>query len=368
MGTQTQNQEYTRPQAGMIKYLGSKRLLVLWILGVAEQLAEAGPLQSVVDLFSGSTRVAKAFKKAGYSVTANDQNTYAYILAKAHIESDRTTYPPSLVNPILKRLMTLPATRGFITRAYCEQARFFQPKNGMRIDAIRAGIEEEAGNDELLRAILLTSLLAAADKVDSTTGMHMAYLKSWAPRSFNDLKLVYPELLPGSGSAYRLDALELAKSLEADLFYLDPPYNQHAYLANYHIWETLVLDDRPLTYGRANKRLDCRVRKSPFNSKRLAYNAMEKLLVAIGRHKHVILSFNDEGFLDSQQIEELLSHLGYVVRFTREHRRYVGARIGIYNPGGERVGQVSHTTNHEYLYVATQSKRAAELLGYHQGR
>jgi adenine-specific DNA-methyltransferase len=32
--------------------------------------------------------------------------------------------------------------------------------------------------------------------------------------------------------------------------------------------------------------------------------------------------------------------------------RYVGARIGIHNPKGQRVGTVSHLRNHEYLVLA----------------
>lgn len=135
-----------------------------------------------------------------------------------------------------------------------------------------------------MKAILLTSLLLAADKVDSTTGVQMAYLKEWAPRAFNDLKLEYPPLLPGPGRALLGDALDLVEGIEADLFYLDPPYNQHSYLANYHIWETLVLWDKPETYGIAKKRLDVRLRKSAFNSKRSAKEALGKVLAELGHH------------------------------------------------------------------------------------
>src|SRR5690606_6102482 len=116
--------------------------------------------------------------------------------------------------------------------------------------------------DHELEAVLLTSLLEAADRVDSTTGLQMAYLKTWAPRAFNPLELRLPRLLPrahhGRGVALRLDALEAAREWApaADLLYLDPPYNQHSYLGNYHIWETLVRWDFPPVYGAARKRHD----------------------------------------------------------------------------------------------------------------
>ena len=99
----------------------------------------------------------------------------------------------------------------------------------------------------------------------------MAYLKDWAPRAFNDLELRLPRILPrarhGKGQAFCLDALEAAATLEADIAYIDPPYNQHSYLANYHIWETLVRWDTPAHYGVACKRVDVRVRGSVFNSR-----------------------------------------------------------------------------------------------------
>jgi adenine-specific DNA-methyltransferase len=32
--------------------------------------------------------------------------------------------------------------------------------------------------------------------------------------------------------------------------------------------------------------------------------------------------------------------------------RYVGAQIGIHNPAGDKVGKVSHLSNHELLVIA----------------
>ena len=37
----------------------------------------------------------------------------------------------------LAELDALPGVRGYVTRTFCEQARYFQPPNGQRIDAIR---------------------------------------------------------------------------------------------------------------------------------------------------------------------------------------------------------------------------------------
>lgn len=345
----------------MVKYIGSKRALLPWITGVVEEIQKVEPLYSAIDLFSGTARVGHALKGMGLYVTSNDLHTYAYVLAQTLIEADANEYPRERIQPILDRLIKLKGKAGWFTQTYCEESRYFQTHNGAKIEAIRRAIEKEAGPDALLKAILLYSLMVAADKVDSTTGIQMAYLRDWAPRSFNLLKLEYPPLLPGGGQALQADALAIASGLEADLFYLDPPYNQHSYLGNYHIWETLVRWDNPDTYGIARKRTEVQENKSSFNSKREAKGAMERLLSDI-EAKHLVVSFNNEGFFSTAEIEAMLRQWGYVVRLSQTHRRYVGARIGIYNPKGQKVGQVSHTENQEYLFVATHSKKVYRAL------
>ena len=88
---------------------------------------------------------------------------------------------------------------------------------------------------------------------------------------------------------------------------------------------------------------------------------MYQLLQRI-RARHIVLSFSDEGFLSREWLEEALADRGEVVVIERPFRRYVGARIGIYSPGGEKVGQVSHVNNREYLYVVTEDRAAATRL------
>jgi adenine-specific DNA-methyltransferase len=77
-------------------------------------------------------------------------------------------------------------------------------------------------------------------------------------RSFNELELRMPAPVDGpQGSVTRMDANALAPSVDTGLVYIDPPYNQHSYFSNYHVWETIVRWDAPQTYGIACKRVDC---------------------------------------------------------------------------------------------------------------
>jgi adenine-specific DNA-methyltransferase len=328
----------------MIKYIGSKRMLVPLIEEVVGRL----PVRSACDLFAGTTRVGQALRRAGLEVVSNDLATYSEALGHAYIAA--TAADREAVRELLAELDGLPGRSGYFTRTFCEDARYLQPRNGARVDAIREAVAALA-LDPVARGLVLTALLEAADRVDSTTGLQMAYLKAWAPRSFRDLRLRLPHAVDGPlGTVVRHDANALAATLDVDLLYIDPPYNQHSYFSNYHVWETLVRWDRPEAYGVARKRIDCRTTKSPYNSRRHAAAALNDLLARV-RAPWMLVSFNDEGFHDPGHVAALLGEHGYVACAEIDFKRYIGAQIGIHNHLGEKVGTVSHLRNKELLFL-----------------
>lgn len=339
----------------MIKYIGSKRALLAEIVrAVSGVLPDGG---TVCDLFSGSARVGHALKKQGFRVWSNDHNAYAHVLATAYVQADRERWLER-AEAVLAELRAVAPEAGWFTRTFCEDARYFTPENGARIDAMRDRIAAMALEPEL-EAIALVSLMEAADRVDSTAGLQMAYMKSWASRALKPLELRMPDVLPGVAAgpckATRADAVDLAPEVEADLVYLDPPYNQHSYLGNYHCWESLVLWDKPETYGIANKRIDVRTRKSAFNSRPGIAPALQAVIEGV-KAPNLIVSFNDEGYLGRDQLVEMLSGRGEVQVVEIARPRYVGARIGIHNPKGEKVGAVGRLRNVEYLFVVSERR------------
>ncbi|WGM31968.1 DNA adenine methylase [Brevundimonas sp. NIBR11] len=336
----------------MIKYLGSKRALLDPIVSSVRALLPNGG--RVCDLFSGSARVGHALKGGGFQVWSNDHNAYAHALGTAYVQADRGRWEDRAVAVLADLSETRPEA-GWFTRTFCEDARYFTPENGARIEAMRDRIEA-MGLEPELKAVALVALMEAADRVDSTAGLQMAYMKSWAARALKPLELRMPVLHPGVASgpcrATQADALETAAAFDGDLVYLDPPYNQHSYLGNYHVWESLILWDRPETYGVANKRIDVKTRKSAFNSRPGIGPALQAVIDAI-RTPNLIVSFNDEGYLSRDQLVEMLSARGHVQVVEIPRPRYVGARIGIHNRKGEKVGAVGRLRNIEYLFVVT---------------
>ena len=345
----------------MIKYIGSKRRLV----PVLRELFVRSGAHTALDLFTGTTRVAQTFKQAGGEVTAVDTARYSEVFARTWIELDAGSAAVTELTDALDALNRLPGAPGYVTDTFCVQARFFQPHNGERIDAIREAIAaEHAGTWR--EPVLLTALLLAADRVDSTTGVQMAYVKEWAPRSYQALELRLPELLAGPGHALRADATEAVATLpRVDLAYLDPPYNQHRYFTNYHVWETLVAWDRPDHYGVARKRTDARdeATKSVFNRKREMPAALAATIAAV-QADIVVVSYNDESWVSLDELIAMCAahpNAERVAALAFESKRYVGAQIGIHNPAGERVGAVGRTRNLEYVLIAGPTATVTEM-------
>jgi adenine-specific DNA-methyltransferase len=301
----------------VIKYLGAKRPLVP-VLGA---LASATGARTAVDLFTGTTRVAQELTRRGLHVTAVDVAAYSGVLGECYVTTDADAVDVDDLAAALAHLAALPGRRGYFTETFCERSRYLQPRNGMRVDAIRDAIDADFAGSPL-RPLLLTSQLLAADRVDSTTGLQMAYL--------------------------------------------DPPYNQHRYFTNYHVWETLVRWDAPEHYGVACKRVDARdeATKSVFNRKREMPAALRDLLLRV-EAEVVVVSCNDESWVSPAQVADWLREAGHedVALLAFDYKRYVGAQIGIFNGSGEKVGRVGRLRNQELLLVAGPAVRVAAATG-----
>lgn len=353
----------------MIKYLGSKRRLVPLLTAIAEV---AGG-RAALDLFTGTTRVAQAFRRTGFAVTAVDTARYAEVLARTYVAWAPGQAEEQEAAGALRELACVPPEPGYVTETFCVASRYFHPDNGARIDAIRTAIDRHYAGTPL-EPVLLTSLLEAADRVDSTTGVQMAYLKHWAPRARQPLELRLPRVPAGpAGRAVRADAVDAAGAAGTfDLAYLDPPYNQHRYFTNYHVWETLVAWDRPDHYGVACKRVDARDAgtRSVFNDRQRMPAALARCLEAVDA-RVVVLSYNDEAWLSLEELVAMVEPRGEVIVLAVDSRRYVGALIGIHDPAGRKVGQVSHVRNTEYVVVGGRLRageaEAIEAAGAHHG-
>ena len=182
------------PETEGIKYTGSKLKILPYIIDMVGKLE----VESALDAFSGTTRVAQAFSQIGYNTTANDISVWSEVFGTCYLLSKQ---PDAFYIPYLEELNALKGYRGWFSENYggegAEGKRPFQLKNTMRLDAIR----EEIDNWKLTwedKCVLLTSLIYAMDAVDNTIGHYAAYLSGWSPRSHNDIQLKFDDTQQGN--------------------------------------------------------------------------------------------------------------------------------------------------------------------------
>ena len=135
---------------------------------------------------------------------------------------------------------------------------FYTQHNGRRIDAIREQISRWRADgmiDADEESVLLAPLIYQASYCSNTSGVFKGFHNGWGGATktawyrIRSLLTLRPPMLlrqrPGESRSCREDASALADKIECDIAYLDPPYNQHQYGANYHLLNTVALWDKP---------------------------------------------------------------------------------------------------------------------------
>lgn len=79
----------------------------------------------------------------------------------------------------------------------------------------------------------------------------------------------------------------------------------------------------------------------------------------------MVLSYNNESWVTDEDLLEMCSSYESVRLLAFDSKRYVGAQIGVFNPNGERVGEVSHLRNYEWVVIAGPNEVVQRMIsGY----
>lgn len=294
-----------------VKYIGSKLSLLESIMASVE--ARFGPVAGrMIDVCTGTTRVAQAFRGRGWTVQSSDLSwaTEAY----AHAFLRRTAESGARIEGMLAELRGTPGSVGWITTNYCDVSgveggtvRMWRPENGRKADGIRDQIAAWEASGHINRheaMILVACLIFALDKVDNSVGVQQAYLKSWAARTSDALLLLDLPFTDGPVALHYVGNCMDIEYEEADFAYIDPPYSAHSYSTYYHIWDSITRWDKPAVSLKTNRRID-RVSSadefdgamvSSWNSKRTALQSFMSICESLPV-RHVLISYNNESIL-----------------------------------------------------------------------
>lgn len=363
-----------------IKYAGSKRQIIPIFLDMIRPLG----VRTVFDGFSGTTRVSQALKQAGYTVFTNDIAIWSKVFGQCYLQNRK---PASYYQKIIDRLNNLPGKHGWFSEQYGGEAnggnaihsdgkkKMWQFHNTMKLDAIREEIEKIT-KDEIEKSVLLTSLIIAMDKVDSSVGHHVSYLKEWAYRAYNTMRMEVPKLIidDKSHKVYCDDIFNVLPKVEVDLAYYDPPYGSSnelmppsrvRYASYYHIWKSICLNDQPEVVGAANRRKDVSdiIAASVFEEYRkndkggyIVMDAIKKLIEKTNA-KYIVLSYNNHGRATLDAILEVLKELKMNCSiFEMDYKKHVMATMTWTNEWLNKKDD-KEIENKEYLFLIEKVKK-----------
>ena len=320
-----------------MRFIGNKENLVKNMYSIINSKNIYGEI--FFDFFAGTTNVGKFFKSLNYKIYSSDILYFSYCLQYAYIKNNVVPkfeklldylniknmylFSDSNLELVLEYLNNIEPFEDFIYNNYTiggtenkEYRRmYFSDENAKKIDAIRMEIEKWK-NDDLINNneyfILIASLIESVSFFSNVSGVYAAFQKKWDRRALKHFVLKPINLIfnDKENEIFIGNSIDIVKNINTDILYLDPPYNERQYAPNYHILETIARYDNPEIKGISGMR-DYSSQKSSFCNKKTALADFE-FIINNANYKYCILSYNNEGLMQKEDIIFIMSKLGKV--------------------------------------------------------
>lgn len=324
--------EYKTIRINNRRYLGNKYKLLEFIRNVVSE--ECTNINTVADIFAGTGAVASAFSDK--KIITNDIMYSNYICHVAWFSSE--SYSKEKIIDIIMEYNHLSISDdNYMSKNFANT--YFDLDDCRKIGFIREDIEEKFKRGEINtreRALLITSLLYGMDKIANTCGHYDAYRQGLEYDRHLELAVPVPEEnLNGNNVCYNTDTNQLAAEIEADLVYIDPPYNSRQYCDAYHLLENVARWEKPRVYGVA-KKMDRSALKSDYCTKKAA-EAFEALVDSV-HGKYILLSYNNmaekgnnrsNAKISDEDIIRILRKKGSVKIFEEDYKAFSTGKSNI---------------------------------------
>ncbi len=373
----------------LIAYIGNKRALLPFLGAVFEKHAEGRSDVSFADAFAGSGAVSRLARLMGFSVMANDWESYSFAINSCYLgigaaEISALFRSRGGLDAVLAALSALPPPRDadrYISRNFApahtrdadwrKERLFYTAENAAIIDSTREEVErmypgmpaDPAAFKE--KMVLLGPLLYEAATHTNTSGVFKAYHHGFGGhggdalgRIMSPVRLRPPVLVdsPADCRVFQEDAERFLSSHGADICYLDPPYAGHQYGSNYFMLNTIALWDKPPVSvertsdggfrEKAGIRKDWARTRSAFCSRTTAPGALRRAAFAADC-RYLCVSYSDEGLVSPEELADILSETGGLSVHATDYVKYPG--------GKQSIGRTIR--NLELLFVVDRSSR-----------
>lgn len=321
------------------RYIGNKYKLIEWIFSILEKECKG---KSFTDIFAGTGVVAAVASKHFDEVILNDFLYSNHSIYKAFFDVGK--WDQDKINSIIKNYNNINGedlNENYFSINF--GGKFFSKNSAKIIGFIRENIEENKKNlTEREYHMLISSLLYSADKIANTVGHYDAYFKKESVEDIFFMRPVDP-IDVKSALIFREDANSLAKKIQTDIVYIDPPYNSRQYSRFYHVLETLTKWDKPKLHGVALK-------PEPENmSDYCRVSAKDKLAELVNdiNAKYLVVSYNNtyesksnssQNKITLEEIKNILTKRGKTKIFEKDYRHF-------------NAGNTDFNNHKEYLFV-----------------
>lgn len=320
------------------RYTGSKYKILEWINEIIDR--ECPNCDSFCDLFAGTGVVTDSVFSKYKEFYINDFLYSNQIIYKAFYKKEN--YDFHKIMNFYKKYKNLDANSiddNYVSINY--GGKFFEYNDAKKIGFIREDIENNKANlNEREYAIIITSLLYSLDRCANTVGHYDAYFKKSNLRSNFEFELISPVVKDEDDERTihitREDSNELAKKIDVDIVYIDPPYSSRQYSRFYHVLENIVKWEKPKLYGVALKP-EPENMSSYCSSK--AIDSFNELIMDLNC-KYIVVSYNNtynsksKSSKNKMELEDILGVLkqkGETKQFSIKHQAFNAGKTELNN-------------------------------------
>ena len=304
-----------------MRYLGNKTSILLDIENILAEKHLLHKKMVFFDAFCGSGAVADYLKR-NYQLIINDNLRWSTVYTRGRIEALNCSFEKLGLDPFEYLNTKKTVKQGFFYKNYspAESNRmYFSSFNAGRIDFFRWQIESWYSKKKITEEeynYLLASLIESVSAVSNTAGVYGAFLKKWDSRAIKPIKFLkveYTPKIPNKLTVYNDKIEDIIDRIDCDILYLDPPYTQNQYGTQYHLLETLILNDNPTVSKVTGSR-----KTAPFRSawsQDIKSHILLDWVLAKTKAKYILMSYNNDGFMSKEYIESVMKRYGKTETF-----------------------------------------------------
>lgn len=299
-----------------MRYIGNKESMVEEIDSFIESRVESEESLTLFDAFCGTGAVSDRLKNK-FNLVINDNLKWATVYTAGRLYASSCHFERLGFDPFAFLNQSDEKVQGFIYKNYAptESSRmYFTPENAARIDYFRKQIEEWHKNKLLSEAeymLLLASLVESVSRVSNTAGVYGAFLKKWDGRALKPIEFIKPAYNACDSlniKIYNDKTENIISDVKCDILYLDPPYTQNQYGTQYHLLETLILNDHPSVSKVTGSRPVMPMR-SDWSKEYKAHILLDRIITNTTA-RYIVMSYNNDGLMSKEYIEAVMKRYG----------------------------------------------------------